>query len=83
LAALKTGGGDFKQEELRWLTCGENIDGLGHGCGIEMILARRALLFSGVHKVSTTLWVMSRMITRATNPELFRGLVAGRIVFHR
>ena len=48
-----------------------------------MILARRALLFAGVHKVSTTLWVMSRMITGATNPELFRGIVAGRIVFHR
>jgi hypothetical protein len=48
-----------------------------------MILARRTLLFSGVHKVSTTLWPMSRVTTGATSPELFGGIVASRVVFHR
>jgi len=48
-----------------------------------MISARRALLFSGVHKISTTLWAMSRVITKARSFELIGGIFACRIVFHR
>jgi hypothetical protein len=48
-----------------------------------MIFARRTFLFSGVHKVATTLWRMSRVITGATNFELIGDIDAGRIVFHR
>jgi hypothetical protein len=55
---------------------------LWHGCGIDMILARRTLLFPGVHKVPTTLAAMSRVITGATSPELFGDIIASRIVFH-
>jgi hypothetical protein len=47
-----------------------------------MIFARRALLFSGVHKVSTTVRGMCRVITGAAGSQLIGDIVAGRIVFH-
>jgi len=74
----------FGEEEFRCVPCGEDAAGLlWHVCRIDMILARRALLFADVHKVSTTLWAMTRVIAGATTSELIRDIVAGRIVFHR
>jgi hypothetical protein len=36
-----------------------------------------------VHKVSTTVCAMTRVITGTTSSELIGDIVAGRIVFHR
>ena len=59
------------------------VGDLWHVGSFDMIFARRTLLFSGMHNVSTALRAMTRVITGTMSLELVGDIVAGRIVFHR
>jgi len=66
---------------MRYLRRG-SLGVLWDGCRVKMIFARRRLLFSDVHKVSTTLPPGIGVITEIASSELIGDIVAGRIVFH-